>query len=210
MSACKAQIKELSHCGITGSLLQGVLKSALAGTTARGTSTACVGAVDGPFLRVLSIGDSGFMVLRGGAVAYHSPPQHKGFNFPYQIGRVDPAYPLDCAKSFTVQLAPGDVVVAATDGLFDNLFDDDIAALVTRMRAERPRRTADEMARALAAAAVTAYTRSEDTPFAAASRAAGLLPGTGGKPDDVTAVVVTVCSSNFPAHLPLPQRASSS
>ncbi|CAA6657299.1 unnamed protein product [Spirodela intermedia] len=131
------EIRRLSYSGAIGTLLQETLKTALAGTTARGRRRRA-----------------------------------------------------SSAMSFTVQLALGDVVVAATDGLFDK----EIVALVTKERAERLLRTASDIAHALEAAPVAAFSGSKDTPFAAACRAEG-LPWTGGEPDDVTVVVLTVRTS---------------
>ncbi|CAA6672513.1 unnamed protein product [Spirodela intermedia] len=173
MSSCKEELERAGSCRATGYVLRRVLKKALRKTTARGTSTACIGAVDGQLLRAVNIGDSGFMVVRGDAVAYRSPSQQHSFNFPFQIGRVDEGTPLKRAVELATELAPGDVIVAASDGLFDNLFEEEIVELVARKRADVFGGTAEEMARALAAAAEDAYRKGKETPFGVASRAAG-------------------------------------
>jgi len=51
-----------------------------------GSSTACVMVVNGNKLGVSNLGDSGFVVIRGGAVLKASQQQQHQFNFPYQIG----------------------------------------------------------------------------------------------------------------------------
>ncbi|CAA6674457.1 unnamed protein product [Spirodela intermedia] len=162
------ELERAGSCRATGSVLRRVLKKALRKTTARGTSTACIGAVDGQLLRAVNIGDSGFMVVRGDAVAYRSPSQQHSFNF------------LSRSAGWT-KLVPGDVIVAASDGLFDNLFEEEIVELVARKRADVFGGTAEEMARALAAAAEDAYRKGKETPFGVASRAAG-SPWIGARP----------------------------
>ena len=76
------------------------------------------------------------------------------------------------------------VVMAGTDGLFDNLFDEEIAALVVKSHEEnRHRRTAKRIARALANAAIASGSnRTRSTPFAADCARAG-IQHSGGKVD---------------------------
>ena len=57
--------------------------------TTPGSSTACIVVVNGSTLHACNLGDSGFMVLRDGAVAMRSAQQQHGFNFPFQVGCVD-------------------------------------------------------------------------------------------------------------------------
>ena len=42
----------------------------------------------------------------------------------------------DNAQLFLVPVSPGDVLVVATDGLFDNVFDADVIDIVERARRE--------------------------------------------------------------------------
>ncbi|CAA6672510.1 unnamed protein product [Spirodela intermedia] len=196
MSSCKVELERTGGGRATGPVLRAVLKKALAKTTARGTSTACVAAVDGRLLRAINVGDSGFMVVRGDTVAYRSPLHQYSFNIPYQIGGVDKATPIERAVELATELAPGDVVVAGSDGLLDNLFEQDIVEIVARKRAEGLGGTAEEMARALAAAAEDAYVTGQESPFGEASRAAR-ISWSGSKPDDVTVVVAKVCTSRL-------------
>ena len=63
-------------------------------------------------LWVDNIGDSGFLLVRDGVVAFHSPPQQKRFNHPRQIGCAKAGDPLKMTQSFEVDLVPDDVVVA--------------------------------------------------------------------------------------------------
>jgi hypothetical protein len=75
---------------------------------------------------------AGFMLVRNGELAYMSPQQQHEFNFPYQIGSADSmADSPAAAQRFSLDVREGDVIVAATDGLFDNVYPDEAAALVS-------------------------------------------------------------------------------
>ena len=111
-----------------------------------GSSTACVGVVapDG-VLRVANLGDSGFLHLRLGAIQGMSDPQTHHFNAPYQLTAMPPymlrQYRLfgglrfmdfpDMADTFEFQLRHGDVVILATDGVWDNLNPQEVLSIVS-------------------------------------------------------------------------------
>ena len=93
-----------------------------------------------------SLGDSGFIQLRLNAVHHYSNPQTHAFNTPYQLSIIPPKVlarsralggkPLsDYPKDATVtghQLRHGDVLVFATDGVWDNLSSLDLLKIVSR------------------------------------------------------------------------------
>ncbi|KAI9719194.1 MAG: hypothetical protein M1828_006287 [Chrysothrix sp. TS-e1954] len=107
-----------------------------------GGSTACL-AVAGPegILDVANLGDSGFIQLRLNAVHYYSNPQTHAFNTPFQLSRLPPKIlaqiedfggsapfsdmPADASLS-SHQLRHADVLVFATDGVWDNLTSQEI------------------------------------------------------------------------------------
>ena len=91
-----------------------------------------------------SLGDSGFLILRHGKVHYFSTPQTHAFNTPYQLSVVPPEV-LDQSRLFggdflcdlpkdaqvtSHNLENGDVVVFATDGVWDNLFPSQVLQIV--------------------------------------------------------------------------------
>lgn len=94
---------------------------------------------------------------------------------------------------FSIVVAPGDVIVAGTDGLFDNLYNNDITAIVVHaVRAGlEPQATAKKIA---ALARQRALERDRQTPFSAAAQEAGFRYY-GGKLDDITVVVSYITSS---------------
>lgn len=105
-----------------------------------GSSTVClvsIGKFDG-VMSTLNLGDSGYMIVRGANVLYKSVAQSHRYNAPYQIGCTPPELsdvdlyrdqPEDsiCLKH---RVKFGDFVVLSSDGLFDNLYEDEIALII--------------------------------------------------------------------------------
>ncbi|KAK7420113.1 Protein phosphatase 2C 7 [Neonectria punicea] len=112
-----------------------------------GGSTACVGiaAADGT-LDVANLGDSGFLQLRLNGVHTYSEPQTHAFNTPFQLSLVPPSVAARMKAFGGAQLSDlprdadvtqhslrhGDVIVFATDGVLDNLFNQDILRIASR------------------------------------------------------------------------------
>ncbi|KAK3336557.1 protein serine/threonine phosphatase 2C [Cercophora scortea] len=115
-----------------------------------GGSTAIVGLLseDGT-AEVANLGDSGFILLRANGVHASSEPQTHAFNTPFQLSVVPPSMLLRAAAFGGAQLMDqprdaevtrhalrhGDVLVFASDGLWDNLFSQDILRIVNRTMA---------------------------------------------------------------------------
>eukprot|EP00899_Mesostigma_viride_P009274 jgi/Mesvir1/18348/Mv14246-RA.1 len=100
-------------------------------TTEEGAATMCVITL-GPQgqLRAGNLGDSGFRVLRSGRLAYVSKSLQHSFNCPLQFTS-DKYSDFACdAEDITEALKEGDIIVLASDGVWDNMFDADIAELV--------------------------------------------------------------------------------
>ncbi|GAW19964.1 hypothetical protein ANO14919_094570 [Xylariales sp. No.14919] len=110
------------------------------------TATVAVASEDGK-LEVANLGDSGFVHLRLNAVHTYSEPQTHAFNTPYQLSIV-PASMLARAAAFggaqlcdypkdadvtQHNLKHGDILVFASDGVWDNLFNQDILRIVSRI-----------------------------------------------------------------------------
>ncbi|KAG7977526.1 hypothetical protein I3843_05G035800 [Carya illinoinensis] len=154
-----------------------------------GSSTVLVAYFDGQVLHVANIGDSGFMVIRNGAVLKRSSSIVYDFNFRLQIKRGD--NPSDFIECYKIDLDEGDMIVTATDGLFDNLYELEIASAISEslQTSLEPQDIAEYLA--TRAQKVGQSTRAR-TPFADAAQAAGYVGCTGGKPDDVTVIVSLV------------------
>lgn len=111
-------------------------------------------------LQASNIGDSGFIVIRNGEVFKKSKPTLYGFNFPLQIQKGDDpskfvqvqtmanpgnhiqpheylninvwAYVSFLFQNYAIDLEDGDAIVTATDGLFDNVYEHEIAGIVSK------------------------------------------------------------------------------
>ena len=128
-------------------LLQAGYDQVVADSTIRaGGSTASIGvALPDGRVELANLGDSGSVLLRRAAVHHYSIPQTHGFNTPYQLSVIPPRmraqasvfggafledFPRDASVT-NVQMQNGDVLIIATDGVFDNINNQDILKLVT-------------------------------------------------------------------------------
>lgn len=113
-----------------------------------GGSTACVAIAKGDgTLEVANLGDSGYVQLRLNAVHNYSESQTHAFNTPYQLSIVPEKVLKQAAAFGGTQLADfpkdanvsqhslrhGDVLVFASDGVWDNLSSQDILRIVSRL-----------------------------------------------------------------------------
>ncbi|XP_068643114.1 probable protein phosphatase 2C BIPP2C1 [Aristolochia californica] len=170
-----------------------VLIRSVAEASSPGSSTALVARFDGQVLHVANIGDSGFVVVRNGTVSERSIPMVYEFNFPVQVQKGDD--PSEQIESYKIQLHEGDLIVAATDGFFDNLYEQEIISIISKslQLKMKPERIAEVLAMRAQEIGRSASARS---PFADAAQAAGYPSFRGGKLDDVTVLVSIVQSSN--------------
>ncbi|KAJ1993298.1 hypothetical protein H4R33_000707 [Dimargaris cristalligena] len=97
----------------------------------RGSSTACLAILRDDELRVANLGDCGLAVVRRGEFVFRTEEQQHSFNFPYQIGTGCADRPED-AQVFAFKVQRGDIILVGSDGLFDNLFDEDILEEIQR------------------------------------------------------------------------------
>ncbi|CAI7636212.1 unnamed protein product [Penicillium glandicola] len=128
-------------------LLQAGYDQVVADSTIRaGGSTASVGvALPDGRVELANLGDSGSVLLRKAAVHHYSVPQTHGFNTPYQLSVIPPRmrsqasvfggafledFPRDASVT-NLEMQHGDVLLIATDGVFDNLNNQDILKLIT-------------------------------------------------------------------------------
>ncbi|KAF7828829.1 putative protein phosphatase 2C 80 [Senna tora] len=171
-----------------------VLEKAHSGTKAKGSSTACIIGLTDKGLHAINLGDSGFFVIRGGSTIFKSRVQQHGFNFTYQLESGNEGDLPSSGEVSTIPVSPGDVIIAGTDGLFDNLYYNEITAVV--VNAQRTRLEPQVSAKKIAALArERAQDRVRQTPFSTAAQEAGFHYH-GGKLDDITVVVSYVTKLN--------------
>lgn len=175
-------------------------------TQVRGSSTACILKLKHDILHACNVGDSGFLIIRNEDVIFQSPHQQHSFNFPYQLGKqeVDAANESPArAQTFAVQLQPDDIIITGTDGLFDNVFAEESAALVRHSRSKGEPASA-------AAKTLADYTfkKASDvrhmSPFAYAAQAHGHR-FVGGKLDDITVLVSYISAAKAESEAPSDQ-----
>ena len=166
-----------------------------AGVQGASTALLCRAAASGA-VEALGLGDCSALLLRGdGSPPAVSPRQSLRFDTPYQLGHLSGGGGLrfdapEAAAPWAAALAPGDALVLCTDGLTDNLFLGEIAALHGAAGGG-----ARELAlRLVRAAAAAARDRMRDGPFALAAKDADVVWSRGGRADDVTVIVVVAAS----------------
>ncbi|XP_073132216.1 probable protein phosphatase 2C 55 [Henckelia pumila] len=178
--------------------LKSVLTEAFSNTEAKGSSTACILTLSGRTLRAVNVGDSGFVVIRGGKIVYRSATQQRKFNHPYQLGKASRCDTPDVAEEMAVEVESDDLIVAGTDGLFDNMFPGEIEEVVRVCVEAEEQNEPESVAWSLAKIArQISFDGNKCTPFTVAAHEAG-LKHFGGKYDDVTVVVAYVIPGRPP------------
>ena len=225
------RLADLARAGIESSgadpqrSIIAILDQAVTSNSVIGSCTACVVALtpdsvtsaDGQGrLQCVNLGDSGVRLIRRGQVIYRSKEQQHYFNCPYQLGTRSTDRISDAVID-TVSVEAGDWLVLGTDGLFDNVFDEEIIECMRQWSRERQQAKRgggnDEGPRAVgatppmkqsASAALTdaaervarlAVQCAEDenrvSPFVLSAKEAG-YEFFGGKMDDITVVVARI------------------
>lgn len=150
----------------------------------RGSCTVCLVQVKGNKLETLNVGDSGYMIVRDGKLLFKSEEQQYKFNFPYQLG--EGGSRLSVAQRGEHDILPGDMILVATDGVFDNLYDDELVNIVSGPFFN----VAEQVAKA---ASVAAHDDKRDSPFTDAWNEGTMRPRrSGGKLDDIACVFAKV------------------
>lgn len=131
---------------------RGALSAAHRYTRLPGSTTACVMQLDPAkeTLHAANLGDSGFIVVRNGRVVQRSKPMEHFFDCPLQMGafpeHVDVTDNAEDAQCYSLEVQPGDAIILGTDGLWDNCYEADIAALAPRS-ADEAQAAANKMAK---------------------------------------------------------------
>ncbi|XP_037936599.1 protein phosphatase PTC7 homolog [Teleopsis dalmanni] len=166
-----------------------------------GSSTACVLVLnrENSTVYTANIGDSGFMVVRSGEIVHKSEEQQHYFNTPFQLSLPPPGHghnvlsdSPDSADTLSFPVKDGDVILVATDGVFDNVPEKllldvlkEVEGVSDPVKLQMTANTLAFMARSLS------FDSEFMSPFAINARRNN-INATGGKPDDITVVLATV------------------
>lgn len=166
-----------------------------------GSSTACVVVLNKATSTIYTanIGDSGFLIVRHGMVVHRSEEQQHYFNTPYQLSFPPPDHSRsvlsdrpESASTTNFQVEDGDVILLATDGVFDNVPDKILLNELNRAQGERDPIKLQNVANSIALMArKLAFDENFVSPFSRSARSYGINV-TGGKPDDITVLLATV------------------
>ena len=155
-------------------------------------------------LHSLNLGDSRYLIIRGNEVHFVSPSRQYKFNHPYQCGTNYKA-PYH-ADQFQHSVSEGDIIVVASDGLWDNIDEAEVIENIAhgfethykergQVAKTYPFEGGVNRALALAHQAfAVSMQREVNGPFANAAKAHGKLY-TGGKKDDITVIVAEVSAT---------------
>ncbi|KRF93998.1 protein phosphatase PTC7 homolog isoform X1 [Drosophila mojavensis] len=166
-----------------------------------GSCTACVLTLhrESGILYAANIGDSGLLVIRNGAVVCRSVEQQHHFNTPYQLAVPPPGQGLnvltdgpECAALLEFDMQPGDILMLATDGVYDNVSEELLlqvlshaAGVTDPVKLQMYANSVALMARSLS------FNPHHESPFTQNARRHN-IDAPGGKPDDVTVILASV------------------
>ncbi|CUS10176.1 unnamed protein product [Tuber aestivum] len=155
-------------------------------TVWQGTTTACVSSLEGNILTIANIGDSRAYVYRpsSDSFVYKSTEQWHWFDCPYQLGTNSLDTPAANAVVDRVELEEGDIIILATDGLPDNLWDVEIADICSAAGGEEAGGLADKLVNAAWKIAINPF---GESPYMERGIDEGLSME-GGKYDDISVV----------------------
>jgi len=166
-----------------------VLWHAYRAATSLGSSTCLIITLDKQtgMMHTANLGDSGFRIIRKSSIFYRCKCGQHYFNCPYQLGSHSSDLPTDSVRH-SVAVQEGDLIVSGSDGLFDNLFDADILAVLNSCSPDNIAEGARLLAQQTRKAAGDSMRQG---PFATEAIASG-IQFQGGKFDDITVVLTRV------------------
>nr|KIR47371.1 hypothetical protein I312_03132 [Cryptococcus bacillisporus CA1280] len=98
-----------------------------------GSSTCLLALLHNSTLHIANLGDCCLLLIRGGKVVFRTEEMQHAFNFPLQVGTHSRDEPMKDAMRFDVPVKKGDIVIVASDGLMDNMFDEDILEVLSQL-----------------------------------------------------------------------------
>ncbi|KAL4189596.1 hypothetical protein AMTRI_Chr08g207950 [Amborella trichopoda] len=175
-----------------------LLGKAHAATSSIGSATVIIAMLEkNGILKIANVGDCGLRVLRKGEIVLSSSPQEHYFDCPFQLSSESGGQTYEDAAVNILEVMEGDTIIMGSDGLFDNVFDQEIISTVSEFDG------ASEIAKALANLACKhSGDKDFESPYSLEARSQGYdvplwkkilgMKLTGGKPDDITVIVARV------------------
>ncbi|CAG8435769.1 6478_t:CDS:2 [Scutellospora calospora] len=156
-----------------------------------GSSTALIAVLRDDELRITNIGDCGICIIRHNSIIFRNEEQQHSFNYPFQLGIFSYDKPKD-SQEFKIKIQKGDIIILGSDGIFDNLFEEDILEEIAMSQRSSLKVDPQVISDSLAWRAKAA---SEDinniSPFQSRAMHEGLYYQ-GGKRDDISVLVAIV------------------
>ena len=193
------------HAEIVFDDLEMALDAGLAEIELLGSTTVCMLSIspDGGLASFLNVGDSGFHIFRPAEddvrslqLVAKSRPQQHAHNHPFQLSSWAAKMkvrdlPSD-GERYQHELLPGDIILLTTDGVLDNLFDEQIRAILEEVRAEGGDVCSNIAAAVAERAREASLGTTERTPWQVSLGATRGSPEAklGGKVDDITVLAV--------------------
>ncbi|EGR30717.1 t-cell activation protein phosphatase 2c, putative [Ichthyophthirius multifiliis] len=143
------------------------------------------------------IGDSGYMIFRYNQqyldIIFEFEEQQKSFNFPFQLGVEENGDNPQASVKFKHQIQHNDILVIASDGVFDNLDMNQIKNIIENngkknMSSNQLNNLADKIAQS---AFEFSINQNYNSPFSKKAWTNGIRTY-GGKSDDITVIVAQI------------------
>jgi protein phosphatase PTC7 len=168
-----------------------LLAAEYADIAATGASTATIASIgEDNILRAVCLGDSPLLVIRNGIIHSRTKDTLHYFDCPYQLSENSPDRPRDASVK-EIKLVPGDVIIAGSDGIFDNLEDQAIIDIVNSQIGNK--RTTRIVEKIVSESRRVSLDPNAPTPYAIQAkrnRYENYKSGLGGKLDDISCIVV--------------------
>jgi len=166
-----------------------------------GSATALLALLRDEELRIAHLGDCALCLIRDGGIIYRSEEMQHAFNYPLQLGPASPTLPVQ-ARSISIPVQPDDILILSSDGMTDNLWDEDVLDEVTKFTETVGVNVQNKwlpgmLSQALCSRAKSASERrgkeqgTEEVPFARKAREEGIR-FVGGKCDDISVLVAVI------------------